>query len=714
MYKQSRYLVYLIFIFSITSYCQQRTLVFNNEGRIIKNYGYDSNHEIKKNINFLIENPEKGYTYYLLYEWRNEYNHSANIIENIKLNVKKFEADGILKLIDPRKVDIPNERYMNFILLRANTKGAEKLKDEKKITLKEILTAEKITLSSQNIITLFPLWENLKDNQDKKGNKFRTPKEIREQNKKIQKLEKQIEVANLALDKLGMIDEAEETPNKIIELQVKLNDLELILIEEKSNKSIAEANQKAFDTRVDNEILKAERQITTILSKVQQDSLAYYNLLHLGILIAKNNSVKEIVYDAHKTKLLDSNKELLRVARLTPNLPQLTTDSELYSHIINLNPDDLKENPFSIFMEAEFSEPVDAEESPNNLRSLQPIDLGFSEGIFQNNEASFSDSNNISKDIENLKKLSNNVLNKNIITLEQKEKLGGYILGIKDPFKTDFLTKFETLQDSEIQEWKLLIDDVRNWYINIEKKSAEFIEDLKKYLPKTNFTPIAYSEYILKYGKPFRARRRPTIRLFSKQYVAENYSQKVEKGKVEDSSYELKRENVELIKDELPAVHRLFRFSVSAGVLLTNSVSYNYELVPLANSSINDLIETRETSLDFRPSITFSTYILKQDLAVNVPIKRFYESAHIDVSIDYADSEILDNVYLGIGFEPLRNLQVSFGARFGEVDRISPENFNPTLPLSEQNFSSELNIGFYFSLSLAYDLIPKFYNLIFN
>ncbi|WP_179019567.1 hypothetical protein [Winogradskyella forsetii] len=701
-------------------YSQQRTLVFNNEGRIIKNYGYDSHSKIKDNIDFLIENPQKNCTYYLLYDWRNEYNHIGNILENRKLHIGKFDDDGTLIITDNSKVKVPNERYMNFILLKANIKGTEKLTDINKIALNEILLPQEIALSDQDIVTLFPIWENLKENQEKKGTKLRTAQAILNQNKEIEKLEKQIEVIKLALDKLGMLDEAQETPNKIMELQTKLNDFELELIDEKSNKSIDEAAQKTFDDAIDNNIQKAERQIASMLSKVQQNSLAYYNLLHQGVLISKNNYIKEIVYDVYNGKLFDSKRELLSVARLTPNLPQLTTDSELYCHIINLKPDDLEKNPFIISMKAELSEPVEVE-SPSNIRALQSSDMGLSE-TFPNPETAFLDSDDIRKDIDALEKILESLSKTNVLNDNQKLILTGYIGKLKEPFKTDFTKKFKKLEGSDdIQEWKLLIQDIKNKLVIIEDlkkrfelKKPKFIEGLKKYLPKSNYTPVSYSEYILKYPRPFEAKRKPTIELLAKQFKTENYIEKVDKGKFEKASYDIKYEQVTLIEDELPPVHRLFRFSVNAGVLLTNSISYNYEQVPLANSNVSDLKEVKETSMDFRPSITFSTYLWKQDLAVNIPINRFYETTHIDVSIDYDDSKILDNIYLGVGIEPLRNIQLAVGARFGQVDRLKPENFDPLMALSDQKLSSEIDIGYYVSLSLGFDLIPKFYNLIVN
>jgi hypothetical protein len=516
------------------------------------------------------------------------------------------------------------------------------------------------------------------------------------------------------LDKLGMIDESSETPNKIIEMQKKLNDFELLLIEENSSRSIIEQEKKTKVSTIDNKILKVENQISKVLKDIQQDSLGFFILLHQGVLISKNKNVKEIVYDIHRSKLFDSEKELLRVARLTPNLPNLTTDSELYCHIINLKPDDLEKNPFIISMEAELSEPVEVE-SPSNIRALQEVNTGIPTELFSDGEADTRDSIDILKALQDLDKISSKLSDSILIKGPEIVLLKGYIGKLTEPDQSDLMSKFKpfidpdiTLKNSDIGKLNQLVEQLKR------KIKMILLDDLKKYLPKSNYTTVAHSEYILKYPIPFEAKRKPTIKLLAKQFTVENYADKFVKGKSEGPTYDIKYEQVTLIEDELPPVHRLFRFSVNAGVLLTNSISYNYEQVPLANSNVIDLKEVKETSLDFRPSITFSTYLWKQDLAVNVPINRFYETTHIDVSIDYDDSKILDNIYLGVGIEPLRNIQLAVGARFGQVDRLKPENFDPLMDLSGQKFSSEIDVGYYVSLSLGFDLIPKFYNLIVN
>ena len=143
MYKIKHCLVYLSFLISFSLYSQQRRVVFNNEGKIVKNYGYDSNNIIENAIEFLIENPDKNNSYYLLFNWRNEYNHNAIIIENDTLYIQQFDNNGFKKLRYPGNIKIPNSRYMNFILVKANKIGSERFKDSISIdSVKNIIEKE--------------------------------------------------------------------------------------------------------------------------------------------------------------------------------------------------------------------------------------------------------------------------------------------------------------------------------------------------------------------------------------------------------------------------------------------------------------------------------------------------------------------------------------------------------------------------------------------
>lgn len=759
MFKQSKFLIFLGFVISVTSYGQQRMLVFNKEGRIIKNYGYDSYPKGKLDITFLIDDIDKensDESYYLLWEWRNEYNHSTVIIENKKFFVAKFTTDGRLELNQSSenkiningnekdhtfKINEKNQRLMNFILLKTNIEGDSILSAEGKVNLKDLFEAKNISvnlnnyLSSKDVVQLLEQNKIIKENSEHKD---RTAAEIKVRAKKIDSLNKKIEVIRLALDKLGMIDEASGTPKRIIDLQETLVVQELELIEIQHSKSEddkkVEKNEKKIEDskkRIDNIYVNTHKAYINS----QRSEEAYYNILHEGVLLSKDKNVKEIVYDIHNGKLFDSEKEQLRVARLSPNLPQLTTDSELYCHIINLKPEDIQKNPFTISMEAQLSEPVDVE-SPSNLRELQDLSLGNNlpnPSLF-NKEVQLDGSSSIDDEIKGIENNLDKLCQPSSLKMEDFEGIYSELKGINDTYlrpnaKKEFKEKFEdlekkineiddddtlilsdTVRDTLIAEFKPLMLNLRG-VLQFEKKILQLPEKKSK-LVLQNFTPASYTEYILKYPRPFEAKRKPTIKLLSNQYSVENYTDKVVKGKHEGPTYDIKYGQDILVKDELPAVHRLYRFSINAGVLLTNSVSYNYEAVPLANSSVSDLKEIKETSMDFRPSITFSTYLKRQDLAVNEPFKRWLHTTHIDVSIDYDDGDILDNIYLGVGIEPLRNIQLAFGARFGQVDRLDPNNYDPFLPISDQKFSSELDVGYYVSLSLGFDLIPKFYNLI--
>ena len=163
------------------------------------------------------------------------------------------------------------------------------------------------------------------------------------------------------------------------------------------------------------------------------------------------------------------------------------------------------------------------------------------------------------------------------------------------------------------------------------------------------------------------------------------------KTKEKKPTYDVMFKSILLVSDELPPTHRLFRFALTAGALYTTSSSYELD--------INNKLLKVDNS-DFRPSITFSTYIDKQNLNLDNP--NFWNTAHVDISLDYKDANILDNFYLGLGFEPIRNLHVGGGIRFGKTDK--PTN---------NTIERVSNTGIYFTASLGFNLIPTVIKTLF-
>ncbi len=213
-----------------------------------------------------------------------------------------------------------------------------------------------------------------------------------------------------------------------------------------------------------------------------------------------------------------------------------------------------------------------------------------------------------------------------------------------------------------------------------------------------------YIDYLLKYPTPFEATKKPSITLKAVQPEAENFKHKVEGGTLVNESYNIKYETKTLVTDTLPPVHRLYRFALNTGLVTSQNISYSYQRIPVPNSSIDQLDEVKEVTQQVRPLLTFSTYIWKQDLAVDPT--SFFRTLHVDIGLDYAQKNVFDDVYIGIGFEPKRLIHVAFGAKISEVNRADSDKLDPvTLDISSA-MTSETEIRPYFSVNLGLNIIP--------
>lgn len=717
-----RLLGFIFFGFSILSFGQNQTLVFNDEGKIIKNYGYERSQKNQMEMKFLIEKPMKSGEYYLAWQWRNEYNLQANVVYQNNFNIEKFNSGRIDSLPVFNKLNA-DQRFFSFLLIKTNEKGASILNGyldgEKKFSIDELSEKSKVDYLSfftfkEKVELLNPLDSILKLRTSLDAKK----KDITAFNKtislEIQKLKSQIGIKKLTLEKLSLVDQAQTTPQLIKEISIQLDSLSLVLVKIQSQKTADEKKLNNEKKEIESNISKINKRLKRKFVKKANNSVAKYDFLRQGIIISKNHETREIVYDANYGKLFKSDIENLKVARLTPNLPQLTTDSELYFHVINLKREKLDANPFVISMTSEQSEPVEIE-SPSNVKTLENIDdfdifeeLISSEDV----EAGLVFKFNIEEFLAYMDSYYNEAPEKRKTPEFYQPFIGNLLPYVQlaglDNDIEERIKKFESDFDDDLMS-KLLLAIEKQLNAEIDKRLKKV--SLAEYEPKSILKPV-FTEFLVKYPRPFEASRKPTIKLLSNQYTTENYIKKVTEGEAKKESYDIKFDNIELVSDELPPVHRLFRFSINAGALITNNISYNYEQIPVANSNTNDLIEKKDISIDIRPSLTFSTYFLKQDVAVNTPLDEILKTTHFDISVDYADSKILDNVYLGLGIEPIRNLHLAGGIRIGEIERIDRDNYDSFKPIVEQDTNSKINMGGYFSISLGFNLVPKFINMI--
>lgn len=666
-------LIITLFFVHHISVAQRHTIVFDKSGKIIKNYGFEKPKNKDLKFTFQIDgiSEKEAGNYYLIYQWRNDYMYEANNTseKNLMVQFKSFDKDGFTKFDKKKRKEYKNttgekikkkygSKILSYQLIKISDWAKNNLSHNSWTEMN--LEYAKHYNDPGNYSALFATGtDDLNkeiDSLDILENKLKTLKKEKESNYgkdyKIDTLGKKdlinekIEVKELQLDKLGqpgkeccLTKEIDQIITEIINLKTELQRLNFII----ANKKIAH-DKKIEDAK--NQLSKTQKSIADKIKKGELDLSPLYISLHQGVLVSKNLNTFEIVYDTKSATLFESNRSQLNIVRLTPNLPQLTTDSDLYLHVLNLNPSDLEKDPYLLSLKTHLSAEVPIE-SPANFKGLENVDLGF--------------------DIEGL----------------ISEEAG--LIGEEAAFT-----------EEQKQKQKKLSND--------QKKIISYTSNLV--LQQITVKPN-YVDYILKYPVPFEAKRKPAVQITANQFVAENFNQKMEEGELKKESYEVKYVEKVLVTDTLPPVHRLYRFSLNTGLAASQKLSYNYQIVPAANTAINELVEYKEITQVVRPLLTLSTYFFKQDLAVNPSgFINGLRTAHFDIGLDYAAKDVLDDIYVGIGFEPWRLIHIATGVKISNVEKVDQSKLDPiTLDIS-QAMTNEMNYFWYVSVNLGLNIIP--------
>ncbi|WP_299671797.1 hypothetical protein [uncultured Polaribacter sp.] len=678
-----KYFLLIVFLVTATRISSQNSTVhFNKEGKITQYYS-TSNEDIYFKIDNITDKEYKNYK--LIYRWSQEYNYETNIMESTTLFSSKDYKNGNFKINN--KTDFS---YLNYQLIKINNKTAELLKDKSNLDFNALNNSYKIKLDSTlasyvvaaDNAQLNATIKNYKDNIVSIKSKTEELKKYKEKNTlkhyTVEKLEKELNTYLKLIDKLALITHAPKTPQYINNLGKKINTLQLQILDE--NRQIKQL-KVTLETEIKNTIKTNETIKTELVKDIVKNNEKSnfikehsYKVLYQGVIINKKNKVSEIVYNMKDDTKISAKNKQYNIGRFTTDLPRLTTESELYAHIVNLNKEDVKKNPFIISMSSTQNDSVFIE-SPSNVKVLETI--GESEDTLLSSIAGMFLPEDIN--IEKPKDLLKNATDSNISGKQKQIALDKAIKYI-DSFQNKNFTflNFSTHNDS----------------LKFTKEALTKIVDfkeIKKIIKINPQTEAGYTEYILKYPIPFVANKAATINLYAKQLVIDNYIQKIEEGKEKKPSYEIKYRKELLVSDELPPTSRLYRFALSAGILYTNDYKYEYD---------TNLKETKVDNWNFKPSITFSTYITPQNLDINNP--NWLKTTHIDISLDYDNATFFDNVYLGIGIEPIRNLNLGLGYRFGKTDRIV-----------DNNTIRESNNGLYTSLSFGFNLIPSVFKYLF-
>ena len=627
---------------------QEHLIVFSKEGRIIKNDGYDlANSAVQ--ARFIIEEVDQSEAdnYFILHQSRNDYLYQTNnTLEQHQVLDFRYqpgvyaESRGVLTL--PARLN--DAELISYYLIKVDDTLASWIRANRTVPLNPLtlLAATEETFASQNpdlgkaeelIKTLEEAnkaWQKLKT--EKQKGDFADYKKLLEEKTW---LEKQL---TLVKEQRSLLPEQKEgccTTSMFTELGEQIESLTWKILEKEKDLKKAISLQDEKIKEQEETVSSAKKELKASLGKIVFPSL---KVLHQGTLVAKIGGVHEIVYDVYAKKIGQSDKKRTLVGRWTPDLPQLNTESQLYLHLLNIQPDIVASDPFTFRLTDRVSEEVTIE-SPSNFQGLQDAAIDFPNlsGRFPKSSRS------------NWPGEPEDSLTKNTALLKK----------VYDQFKT----------------------------IDLEAN---------------------YLDYVLKYPTKFKANREVTLELKRKQYVSEDFAQPVEESQLKKENYVIKYQEETLTTDVLPAVHRLFRFALNTGVALRVQQQYFYNTEPIGGTSQLRLVEDVNVQQSLRPLLTFSTYLFgKQDIAIDPQgFAGIRNTLHFDVGIDYAQKDVFDDLYLGLGVEPWRAIHFSAGAVLSQVARVDANRLDPLTLNVQEALVDRTQVGFYIGVNLGVNFVP--------
>lgn len=733
----------------------QKVTVFNNEGRIIKSFGEKNSKSFefptfpkkentkdmateKTNNIFVIENVLKSDSnqYFLLYQNRkNDYIYEANLTNfsysylkgqfkdnNIYFYLPDIQKEGVMsyQLLKMNSYINTIERFKN-ILTKTDANGYDtKIRDAQK-SFKTFLETKLVSLNFNDADSFNFFRNKIKILEGVINSESYSSIDIFYKNvaKENEFLKLELDVLNSKFEKLPsfsknneIIKELDFTTDRIISLKKRIleNTHKLDSVKYEYSSRLKTLNE-GFN-RIKNNI-----SFDKLLKEFIKDSSKYkfieepeYIILHQGILIGTDFANKEIVYDYHPETIFESGEKTFKLKRQTPDLPILTTDVKLYSKIINVVPKELKANPIFIQLSVDMANKVAAADLSNGpiVKSLESIESPFDMiKPYISTEAASVPSDSKDKSNDQTKK-------KMATFLDTSEKSKQLFKQLKDSNTYfNYLVLVELLdtlgKNSAIEKIDLKqLNDIKNEVTTRGKIFNSIVDSIAAEFKINESKDVNYIDYLLKFDKEFEYLSKPSIELKATTPSYNSYVKTVAEGVVKKPSYNLTNELITISKTEFAPVRKKYQFSFNAGIIWTQVTKYNYENVPI-NGSTNTYNVNQSISIEnrFVPSLFFSTYILPNDVYAKFKDSRFFSKIHVDVGIDYFDADLLDNVYLGIGFEPIRSINIAGGVKLGQYYKIDDIN---SIPSGTTDFNPYLNKYFdcqiYLGINLGFNLIP--------
>lgn len=378
--------------------------------------------------------------------------------------------------------------------------------------------------------------------------------------------------------------------------------------------------------------------------------------------ITLENETKEIEYNHHFNERL--NTPLLE--RQTPVLPQLTNRNYL-SVVVHNVPATLmtKEGnmPFQLSLEKDstgrqYEQYVLKE---NKGLSIREIDSKES-SIMRIEYKDIAQCQGFEKDVENMK---------------VSEIVVSSLIDKNATNKDSCLLKFEKKLVSTVEARDVLYESIEHYG---DEKVA-------------NSSQPMYRDYVMTRGKRFKSGSTPAVVINSSHDVYKNGKLTVNK--------------VALINDSLEQVQRLRRFGISTGLVMKNMPYYSQRTENIPGTGFNKLVEKKFIDTSVQPVVFLSIYLKEQN--IDLPSRR---AGSINLGIDYADGDLLDNFYVGYGIEPIRHFQITLGVSLGRVDKVDMDSFDQLANTFQTK--NEMAMGTFISANFYLSAISKIVSPILN
>jgi hypothetical protein len=230
---------------------------------------------------------------------------------------------------------------------------------------------------------------------------------------------------------------------------------------------------------------------------------------------------------------------------------------------------------------------------------------------------------------------------------------------------------------------------------------SQFIDQIK-----------AYRDEILPFGRTFPGNQILTVSIST--YTEVTTQDKKTTGTTYTETKTVENKLVNLIDSvRYPQIRTFYRYNLTPGLIYSTLRNSIFEKVKYQNAESEILYRIDETkdSKSIGAIIAFTIYTKKKDIHIPLTLKEML-IPNLTIAFNLLNPNPTKNIYFGFSHEfPVRNMQLFYGAHYGEVDELMirnevDENKDPTAPKT----TVKHKWGFVIGLKFNIDFLSKIIN----